>query len=183
MWHYLKNILQLLLSPRHGWDEVSHDVTEPDELASHGLYPLIGLASVTYFVQGIYSAHFELVPYLQGALAIFLSLFISFFIGKYVLESTTAQFIDTGKLNTFKTNTLSTYIVGILAVIQVVSNLMPVQVILVYLLPIVAIITIWKSCQYLDIMQEKSLVFTIICSIAIIGSKMLLDVLFSVFLS
>ncbi len=179
MRHYLKNILQLLLSPAHGWEEISRDGTAPSQLASGGLYPLIGLASVTYFLQGIYAASFELAPLLQRALAVFMSLFLAFFAGKLVLETFTARYIDTGKLNAFKTDTLAAYTVGILAVLQVVCNALPVQTVLSYLLPAFVAIVVWKSARYLDIAPEKESAFTIMAAGALIVPKVVLDILFS----
>ena len=182
MRHFLKNILQLLLSPLHGWEEVSRDGLAPEFIASRGLYPLLGLASVTYFVQGIYAVQFELVTLLQHSIAVFVSLFLSFFIGKLGLETFTARFVDTGKLNVFKTDTLSAYIIGILGIIQIVGNVLPVQTVLVYLLLGFVIIVIWKSSRYLDIAAEKELGFTAMATGALIVPKILLDVLFSLIL-
>lgn len=182
MRHYLKNILQLLLSPVHGWEEVSRDGLTPEHIASHGLYPLIGLASVTYFVQGIYAVHFELVTLLLHALAVFMSLFVSFFIGKLGLETFTARYVDTGKLNVFKTDTLAAYTIGILGIMQIVGNVLPVQTVLVYLLPVFAVIVIWKSCRYLDITVEKEANFTVMAIGVLIAPKIILDVLFSTIL-
>lgn len=182
MRHFLKNILQLLLSPIHGWDEVSRDGLTPEHIASRGLYPLIGLASVTYFIQGIYAVQFELVTLLQHALVVFMSLFLSFFIGKLGMETFTARFVDTGKLNVFKTDTLAVYIIGILGIMQIVSNALPVQTVLVYLLLVFAVIVIWKSCRYLDIAVEKETNFTAMAIGVLIAPKILLDVLFSLIL-
>lgn len=182
MRHFLKNILQLLLSPVHGWEEVSRDGLTPEHIASRGLYPLIGLASVTYFVQGIYAVHFELVPLLQHALAVFVSLFLSFFIGKLGLETFTGKYVDTGKLNIFKTDTLAAYTIGILGIMQIVGNLLPVQTVLVYLLPVFAVIVIWKSCRYLDIAVEKETSFTAMTIGVLIVPKILLDILFTAIL-
>ncbi len=182
MGHYFKNILQLLLSPQHGWEEVSRDGLTPEYIASHGLYPLIGLASVTYFVQGIYAVQFELVTLLQHALAVFMSLFLSFFIGKLGLETFTARFVDTGKLNVFKTDTLAVYIIGILGIMQIVGNVIPVQTVLLYLLLVFAVVVIWNSCRYLDIAVEKEAVFTAMAIGVLVAPKILLDVLFSLIL-
>ena len=182
MRHYLKNILQLLLSPVHGWEEVSRDGHVPEYIATHGLYPLIGLASVTYFIQGIYAVQFELVTLLQHALAVFMSLFLSFFIGKLGLETFTARYVDTGKLNVFKTDALAAYIIGILSVLQIVGNALPVHTVLVYLLLVFAVIVLWKSCRYLDIAVEKETYFTAMAIGVLIAPKILLDILFSLIL-
>lgn len=47
MLEFLKNILQLILSPGNGWEDLSHSKTEPETMLSKGLYPLLGVMALT----------------------------------------------------------------------------------------------------------------------------------------
>ena len=154
MLRFLKNILQLILSPTNGWEEISHDGESIERLLAEGLYPLIGLASLTVFVQGFYSMTFELTTLLQEALAVFIVLFIAFFLGRVLMEGYLPRFTDT-EPGSRQAGTLAVYTTAMLALIQTVSNCTPVELPLLVFLPLLVAIVIWGARTWLDIKPEK----------------------------
>ena len=46
MKQYLKNILQLILSPTKGWEDISAAVENPDTVAAKGYYPLLAVEAL-----------------------------------------------------------------------------------------------------------------------------------------
>ena len=43
----LRYIIQLILSPQNGWDDIADTNPDPDTLLRKGVYPLLGIAAVT----------------------------------------------------------------------------------------------------------------------------------------
>ena len=54
MLEYLKLMMQLLLVPVRGWEDVSSASPDPDEMLRKGLYPLMGVAALSEFVSFFY---------------------------------------------------------------------------------------------------------------------------------
>ena len=54
MLEYLKYLVQLLLSPARGWEDISAKSPDPEEMTRKGLYPLIGIAAVSEFCAFFY---------------------------------------------------------------------------------------------------------------------------------
>ena len=57
MVQYLKNLLQLVLLPFRGWEDVSATLSDPERLLRDGYYPLLGIAANTEFVRLFYHGH------------------------------------------------------------------------------------------------------------------------------
>ncbi len=47
---YLKCLLQLILSPRNGWEDIEKGDVSPSRLAVDGFLPLIAITAVSVFV-------------------------------------------------------------------------------------------------------------------------------------
>jgi len=50
MFAFLKYLIQLLLSPSHGWEDLETRDPDPEEMTRSGLYPLMGIAAATEFL-------------------------------------------------------------------------------------------------------------------------------------
>lgn len=151
---YLKNLLQLTLSPAHGWEEVSAQGAEPSRLASEGMYPLIGVASATVFISGCYCPTYEVGEMVQRAMVVFLSLFIAYWIGASLMDGYINSFTDT-EVSPRRARTVTCYIISLLAVIQVIENLVPLDFAVIKFLPAFCVIVLWKATVYLSIKKNR----------------------------
>ena len=77
MFTFLKYLVQLLLSPTHGWEDIEKRNPDPEELMRSGLYPLMGIAAATEFLAFFYQRHVELATVLIRSVADFGSYFVS----------------------------------------------------------------------------------------------------------
>lgn len=150
---FLKNILQLLLAPSHGWEEVSGHGAEPDRLAADGMYPLMGLSAATVFISGCYDKTYEVGALVQRAMIQFLALYIAFWIGTALMESYINRFTDT-EISTKRPRTVVVYTISLLAIIQIIENLVPVEFTVIKFLPAFAAIVLWKATAYLSISKD-----------------------------
>lgn len=154
MFRFFKNLVQLILSPAHAWEEVDQENLEPETLAAQGVYPLLALVAVTSFVQGLYARTFELGAMLQLAIAEFVALLATYFIGTALIDTFGNRFASKG-LSIKKVRTVVLYTVALLAVIQVIENLVPVELTVVKFLPAFAAIVLCRANAYLTIDKDK----------------------------
>lgn len=178
---FLKNILQLLLSPAHGWEEISCEGRDPERLSNEGMYPLFGLAATTAFVQGLYINNSEISALLQLALIEFMALFVSYWIGTALLENYVNHFTDTD-VSTKCCRTVAVYISSTLAIIQIIENLVPVEFTVIKFLPAFSAIVLWKATAYLSIKKTEEGRYILFALATMIIPWMLLTTILSLFL-
>ena len=147
MLKFLKYIGQLILSPGNGWEDVSHAGYDPKSLASIGLYPLIGLASMTTFLGLLFDQESIVVTLLQQAIIVFVALFVTYFIG-IAIFGVLLQFLTEGEPNEKKYTTVITYSVALMAIAKLLENCIPINLPLLYFLYIYIALIIWKSVRY-----------------------------------
>lgn len=152
---YLRNLLQLLLSPSHGWEDIADEEASVDETLYGCFYPLIGFASLTAFVQGAYEIHFDLGQVLQRALVCFVALMASYYIGAALTEQFGVHFTLHGKLPVVRAKLLALYTVSLLGIIQIIQNLVPVDFSVIHFLPLFTAIVLWGAQQFLDIDPKR----------------------------
>ncbi|MBO5054338.1 MAG: hypothetical protein J6C44_08940 [Muribaculaceae bacterium] len=178
---FLKNILQLLLSPAHGWEEISSEGRDPERLSNEGMYPLFGLAAATAFVQGIYIRNAEVGALLQLALVEFMALFVAYWIGAALLDNFINRFTDSD-VSSKCCRTVAIYIASTLAIIQIIENLVPVEFTVIKFLPAFAAIVLWKATAYLSIKKSEEGRYIIFALAVMIIPWMLLTTILSLFL-
>ena len=96
MLRFLKNMLQLILAPSKGWDEVSQLNESPNKIMEKGLYPLLAITAITAFAHGLYGSEpFDFGAQIELALTQFLALFLGVMFGRAAFEALIHHF--TGK--------------------------------------------------------------------------------------
>lgn len=165
---YLKTLLQLILSPRKGWADVAEDAPSPAQVLERGLYPLLAIMSITAFCHGFYSVgKFQIGQALECALGQFLSLFITVMIARGAFESLLPP-MQTQRVPLSHIANMPTFCTGILAVIQILANLCPIDLAIFWFLPAFLIIVLWHATDYLDISPDKSAQYTILATVMLI---------------
>ena len=61
MLHFIKHLLQLIISPVNGWEDISHKGTDAKRLATEGLYPLLGITAISTFIRFFYDDDLTLI--------------------------------------------------------------------------------------------------------------------------
>ena len=169
MLFYLKNIFQLILSPTNGWHDIAGDETPVDTLTSRGLYPLMAIMLVTVFIRPLYGlGAFDLVVLLQTALIQFVAIFAALFIGKTVLTNMLPKYNSSGADDPVAAETVAVYTIGLIAIVQIFENLLPVDLTIMRFLPILVIIPLWKSAEYLEIETEHESMVMSTAAVALI---------------
>lgn len=163
---FLRNILQLILAPGKGWEDVSGDMADPSSLSRRYLYPLMGLAAVSVFFRLIYDSDTRFAVLLVTAFVVFVSLFVTFFFAVAIFKSYFYKFCE-GEPNERKYTTVITYCVCMQSIFTIIYNVMPHISLLNFLLPLVVTLIFWKSDIYLRVRPDRNLAFLLlgICTI------------------
>lgn len=178
MVRFLKNILHLVLSPGKGWEDISHEGREPKEIASDGMYPLFGIASLSAFVSYFYNDGSSLVGMLQHAIIIFVQYFIAYFIATFLYSIHGGKYVD-GEVNEKKYQTMTAYSLSLLSIITVIGNCLPMELSLVQFLPVYVALIMWKGCKYMAVKNESVGQYMLFSIVSVILPPVLLGYMFN----
>lgn len=170
---YLRHLFQLILSPGRGWEDVSASVPDPDELQRRGLYPLLGIAAMTEFVQRLYVSGLELSLMLERAIVVFGAYFASVFVARLLLELTLPRVVD-GELNLRKCSVVTVCIIGLMVLIQILSNVLPSELTMLRFMPLLVVVTIYKAAKYLCVKADSIVNYLLVMTVATIITPLLL---------
>ncbi len=156
---FIKYLLQLILSPGRGWEDIEANNPDPEVLLAKGLYPLLGLTAATEFLVFIWSRHAELGNVLMRALADFGSYFIALFIARLIFELYLRHF-TAGQPDERRAFSVIIFGIGLMVLIQIISNCIPVNIVVLKFLPLYVVLVLYKAAAYLDVRHPDVLRFT-----------------------
>lgn len=166
---FLKNLIQLLLSPGHAWSDIEEEQQPVQKIIQRGLYPLMAVMLVTVFIRPLYSPdNFQLIPLLQKALVQFVALFIALYGARNIMEHFLTRYNCTGEKDPVAVGTVATYGTGLMTLFQIAENVIPVELTLTQLLPAFAAVCVWKADKYLDVEPSSEMKYMLICVASLI---------------
>ncbi len=175
---FLKNILQLMLSPANGWHEISQEGANPRSLAMRCMVPLFAVAGLSALARLKYAAYLTISGALVAGSAIFVSLFATYVLGVTICVSKLRQFVEC-ELDADTYSTVLVYGLSMLALSEALCNLLPFDMGLPYLLPLAVGLIVWKSSDMLGIRHDKDLTFITFALLTIILPPALIQHVFS----
>lgn len=167
MLRFLKHILQLILSPARGWEDISASGDEPSELCRTGLYPILGVLALSNFIQLFYG-RIDLVQALERAVIDFGIYFACYFLGALILEQTIGSMVQ-GEINRRKIDTVSVYAMALMAITGIIPNCLPAPLSLMIILPVFVALVVYKSYRYLTISRDDDVRFLLISACALVA--------------
>lgn len=181
---FLKNILQLVLSPTNGWKDIEDADMPFERLISTGLYPLMSVMLLSVFIRPLYGFEdFNLIELLQAAVIQFVALFVTLYASRAIMEHYLPVYNATGQHDPVAVGNVAVYGTGLLTVIQLIENLVPIELTVMQLLPALDAVCIWKSERYLDVEKGNEVRFMLICVTSLIAPVILINLIVSAFIS
>lgn len=173
---YIRNLIQLVLRPELAWQEIGNQNTPPTLLMRNGFYRLMSIVAITAFIRGLYveGETFTVAAALQGALVQFIALFLSLGIARSALDMVMSRFgadVETRR----RIDTISIYSISLMAVIQAIVNLCPVDHILLSMLPAFVVIVVWNTRKYMQIKDNETLAYMITAQLSLIVTPLILN--------
>lgn len=173
MLKFLKHILQLILSPAKGWEDVSQAALDPQQLRSEGFYPLLGITALSNFIQMIYNHGISPVQAIERALVDFGTYFTAYFLAVLLLEQLLPNIVS-GEPNRKKIEIVSILTLSILAIIRIIENCVPTQLTLIKLLPIFVALIVYKAERFMAVKAGDDLRFMLVTVVSLVLLPLLL---------
>lgn len=172
MKHYLKYLFQLILSPRNGWEDIDKagaasvkTPMTPSYIATNGYYPMIAVVAASVFVQALFRHHVVFLTLFMRMIITFVVYFISYFFSTFVMSMTIEPVIE-GDYDESRCQTFILYTLGLLALITIIENCLPITPLVLFFLPCYVALIQWKGCEFMRVRPEKTGHFM---TIAILG--------------
>lgn len=150
---YLKNILQLVISPDNGWEDIDKD--RSSIRAFKGLVWMVSIAAISIFIQLFYSRHIPLVAMFQSVIAVLISCWATYVIGRSVMSSWIPR-LNGGVADTELVGLLSAYSVSLLSIQIIITDIMPLTFAILELWPIYVVVIMWRGMSVLGIPVEAT---------------------------
>lgn len=181
--HYLKSLIQLLLSPSRGWEDAWHDGVEPRDLAMGGLYPLIALAAVTELIAPLWNPDVTWLTAVLHVVVTFIMFFAGYFIGIFVLSMRLPGMTVTGRINELTLHSFANFSTGLLALICLADNLVPMDLPFMSLLPLYVIVVQWRGARYMRVEPDMRTRFMLTAAASIVLPVYAIGFLFNILTS
>lgn len=139
MLKFIGCMMQLIISPGKGWADVDEVGESPQQLATSGFYPLLGITACSAFLPRIYDKNLTLPVLVESAVVTFVSYFIAYFLASALMSATIGK-VSTDNPGDKKINTFILYNLSILALITLIRNCLPMELSLVQFMPLFVLV-------------------------------------------
>ncbi len=180
MLHFLKCMLQLVLSPRNGWEDISLDDDRRDYRTAASYYMFIGIVAASWLMQWAYHpAYFNAVKVTELVIVTYAVFFVCYFVGTFVMSVALETLVKQGiEIDEHRTRTFTIYSLALLATVLLIGLLLPASTPVLWFLPLYVLVIMWKGARYLRIAKDKVNWFVIIALMGTLMPPMLLGLLF-----
>lgn len=182
MLKFLGCLITLIVSPFKGWDNIARHDEEVPVLLNQGFYPLVGITSLSAFIQYFYAISPKVSIYVENVVITFVAFVISYFLSSFLFSFFLKKMTDT-QVSERTYNTFILYNMSCLALIKIIENCMPMQLSIVEFLPVFVLLVMWLGNKYLHIDENKGVAFILFCAVTILVPPYLFSYLFGLLLS
>lgn len=176
--YYLRDLLQLVIAPRKGWEDISADGFEVKTLFTKGFIPLISITALTVLVKWFYIADISVVALIQQTIVCFLKFFATYFIAGFLFTIYLPGCVD-GEFSLTKCNIFILFGLGLIAIIDLIINVLPMDVAVAYIMPVYVMFIMWRGLRYMNIDFEGVGTFILLIIFALIIPPFALQYLFN----
>ena len=165
MLHYLKYLLQLVLSPSHGWEDLATEDPDPRRLLRRGFLPLLYLTAATEFLALVYRHDASFSVVCIKAIVDFGAYFIGYFIAKIVFDTYLPHFVHS-RPDGRRSDTLAVMGTGLMVAIQLLDNVVPWNIMVLRFLPLYSVLVLHKAAEYMHVPRSRELNFLMLTTVA-----------------
>lgn len=179
MWPYAKNIIQLIISPDHGWEDVAKS-SSPTR-AFRLMTILLIIAAISPLCRLFYVDHFSTLLIWQSTVIVFAAYWATFFIGEFVLGLFLPTVSDLDETED-RIRSFCAYITGLLALQVILESVIPIPVAILQLWPIYVVVIIWRAMDFLKVSEQATgKYFLITIPALILPAQIILRIFYSSF--
>lgn len=180
---YLRQMLQLLLAPAKGWEDLAACPITSREAIRRGLLPLAAAAGATVFFRAIYVKP-DWTAMVTECLEAFMQYMITFYFGTLLMAMIIPRLTDPGKPTAEeRINLFMSFPVGMMAVIGILAHLLPPGFTLINFLPLAVVVVMFSGRDFLGVPADRQGAFTALTIASAILPVYLIEWLFEKFLA
>ncbi len=179
MWPYAKNLIQLIISPDHGWEDIA--ISSSPRRAFKLMTIMLIVAAVSPLCRLLYIDHSSTLLIWQSTVIIFAAFWATFFIGEFALGMLLPQISDIDNPKD-RIRSFCAYITGLLSLQTILESVIPIPVAILQLWPIYVVVIIWRAMAFLQVSErETGKYFLITIPALILPSQFILRFFYSSF--
>lgn len=178
---YLRDMVQLVMSPVHGWEDISYDNPDLRRLMTKGWLVWLLVASCTVVLRPAYMGNFEWFDAMARFLATFIKFFVTFYIGGFMFSAfmgVITQGAGVERLN----NTLIVFSVGLLIMIDVIKNCLPVDISMINFFPLYVLYIMWRGERFVKVAAGRQLQYVALSFVSVILPPYLIQMMLNLLL-
>lgn len=179
--YYLKLMIQLLLSPKHGWEDIAYDDPSLRKLMVSGFVPWLVIAAATALVPFVYRDDYNVLMMIIAVMIMFLKYFVTYFIAGFLFQMF-IPYLSKGAYNEKNCNTLIMMSIGLLALIGIIKNCVPVDMPVVNFFPLYVLLIMWRGNRFVKVPKINGWRYTALCFMSALLPPYLLQGLFNLIL-
>ena len=178
IFRYIGNLLQLLISPAKGWEDIGAATFPPARVASRGYYPLTAITGLSMLVGVAYDHYLTFPLALMQAVVVTATFFISYFIAAMLWAIGARWFAAPPDTLLRKGEILILHSLGLLELIVIIGACLPVSLSLLQFLPAVIPVIIWTGARYIGVRQGATTRYLVYTSASVLLTPYLVYTLF-----
>lgn len=165
---FLKYLIQLILSPASGWEDIERTSPDAETLTRRGLYPLMAVTALTEFLAFFYERHASLGEVIMRAVCDFGTYFVSLFIAKLIFDLYLGHLCAT-KPDQSRVACLTVCGIGLMVLVQLLCNCLPWNLVLFKFLPVYVVLVLYKAIPYIGVRKPDAMRFLGLSAAAIVA--------------
>ncbi len=158
-----KNIILVIISPRVGWDAVNQAGVDSNKLLAKVFFPMLAILAVSAFIPRIYDTTLETTTLFTSVVLQCAAFFFDYYIASYLLGGFYPEVTKTAAGQS-RLNSYIIHILTYLMLLNIVSNVMPIDFTPVLFLMVYAIWIAYQGTDFLGVKTEKKPKFVLIAS-------------------
>lgn len=170
---FLKYLLQLILSPLNGWNDLAERNPDPEDMLSKGLYPLMAVSALTELLALVYDRAAGLMQVLVGVVTDFGAYFLAVFLARLVLDIFMPKVCDIAP-DRHRTDTFIVVSVGLMVLFRIIDNCLPWHIMLLKFLPLYVVLVMSKSFAYMSVRKRDEMRFLTVASCVIVAAPLVI---------
>lgn len=178
---FIKYLIQLIIAPVNGWEDISGDGEKSRHIALRGLSAVLVVVALSSFTALFYKHDVGVVQVVQSAIIIYVLYWVTFFFADFMFTTFLPRITD-APAEEGRVKTYIAYNVAVLSLVTLVTNLLPFTFALIQLLPIYVGIIMWRGTDYLGVPAPVAGKFMILAVATVLIPPVLIGMLFEIVL-
>lgn len=175
MWRFFKNIIQLIISPDNGWDDINR--TSIPARAQMGAIWCLCIATMSPWVKIIYYPDASWLSLIESSIITLISYGLTYYFAG-LLMSLWLPRINGGIDSNSKIVIFNSYIISLLTFQVMVVNILPLTFAIFELWPVYVSVIMWRGMKCLDVEEQNAGKFIFLSIITLVIPALLLYKLF-----